>query len=47
MSSSPSDPLIDVLSADSYEAEHIPGAVNLCVYETAFIDKVKREMAAF
>ena len=41
MSSSPSGPLIDVLSADSYEAEHIPGAVNLCVYETAFIDKVK------
>ena len=41
MSSSPSGPLIDVLSAGSYEAEHIPGAVNLCVYETAFIGKVK------
>lgn len=41
MSSSPSSLLIDVLSADSYEAEHVPGAVNLCVYETAFIDKVK------
>jgi len=41
MASSPSSPLIDILSADSYEAEHVPGAVNLCVYETAFIDKVK------
>ncbi|WAC21742.1 YceI family protein [Luteolibacter sp. SL250] len=42
MASSPSSTLIDVLSADSYEAEHVPGAVNLCVYETAFIDKVKQ-----
>ncbi|MBX3742890.1 MAG: YceI family protein [Akkermansiaceae bacterium] len=41
MASSPSSTLIDILSADSYDAEHVPGAVNLCVYETAFIDKVK------
>lgn len=41
MASTPSSPLIDILSADSYEAEHVPGAVNLCVYETAFTDKVK------
>ena len=41
MASAPSSTLIDILSADSHEAEHVPGAVNLCVYETAFIDKVK------
>lgn len=41
MAFSPSSMLIDILSADSYESEHVPGAVNLCVYETAFIDKVK------
>lgn len=36
-------PLIDVLSEDSYKAEHLPGAVNLCVYETAFLDKVREK----
>ncbi|RYD17052.1 MAG: sulfurtransferase [Verrucomicrobiaceae bacterium] len=40
MSSFPG-PLIDVLSEDSYNAEHLPGAVNLCVYETAFLEKVR------
>ncbi|MDB6079317.1 MAG: rhodanese y domain and YceI domain protein [Akkermansiaceae bacterium] len=34
-------PLIDVLSSESFAREHIPGAVNLCVYETAFPDKVR------
>ncbi|MGC3992201.1 MAG: YceI family protein [Chthoniobacteraceae bacterium] len=33
--------LIDVLSSDSFAAEHLPGAVNFCVYETAFIEKMK------
>lgn len=42
MSSFPG-PLIDVLSEDSYNAEHLPGAVNLCVYETAFLDKAKEQ----
>lgn len=36
-----SEAVIDVLSPDSFEAEHVPGAVNFCVYETAFADKVK------
>jgi hypothetical protein len=30
-------PLIDILSAESFAAEHLPGSVNICVYETAFI----------
>jgi len=34
-------PLIDILSSDSFAAEHLPGAVNICVYETAFIDKIR------
>jgi polyisoprenoid-binding protein YceI len=34
-------PLIDVLSSDSFAAEHLPGAVNICVYEIAFIDKIR------
>ena len=33
--------LIDVLSADSFAEEHLAGAVNFCVYETAFIDKIR------
>lgn len=33
--------LIDVLSPESFAAEHLPGAVNFCVYETAFIDKIR------
>lgn len=37
-------PLIDILSADSFAAEHLPGAVNFCVYETVFLDQV---VAAF
>ncbi len=37
-------PLIDVLSAESFAVEHLPGAVNFCVYETAFLDQV---VAAF
>jgi polyisoprenoid-binding protein YceI len=40
MSDLPS-PLIDVLSGESFTKEHLPGAVNLCVYETAFLDKVR------
>jgi polyisoprenoid-binding protein YceI len=38
------NPLIDVLSAESFAMEHLPGAVNFCVYETAFLDK---DVAAF
>jgi polyisoprenoid-binding protein YceI len=34
-------PLIDILSSESFAAEHLPGAVNFCVYETAFIDKIR------
>ena len=34
-------PLIDLLSAESFAAEHLPGSVNICVYETAFIDKIR------
>jgi polyisoprenoid-binding protein YceI len=34
-------PLIDVLSAESFATEHLPGSVNICVYETAFIDKIR------
>src|ERR1700740_1636773 len=40
MSEIPS-PLIDILSSESFAAEHLPGAVNICVYETAFIDKIR------
>ena len=40
----PASPLIDVLSAESFVAEHLPGSVNICVCETAFIDKM---LAAF
>ena len=34
-------PLIDILSAESFAVEHLPGSVNICVYETAFIDKIR------
>jgi polyisoprenoid-binding protein YceI len=34
-------PLIDLLSSESFAAEHLPGTVNICVYETAFIDKIR------
>jgi polyisoprenoid-binding protein YceI/rhodanese-related sulfurtransferase len=37
-------PLIDILSAESFAEEHLPGAVDICVYEVAFIDKI---LAAF
>ena len=36
-----SSALIDILSSESFAAEHLPGAVNICVYETAFIDKIR------
>jgi len=35
-------PLIDVLADDSFEKAHIPGAVNICVYETSFLDNVRK-----
>jgi rhodanese-related sulfurtransferase len=41
MPANPDEVLIDVLSPESFGSEHVPGAVNFCVYETAFIDKVK------
>ena len=34
-------PLIDILSAESFAEEHLPGAVDICVYEVAFIDKIR------
>jgi polyisoprenoid-binding protein YceI len=34
-------PLVDLLSEESFTAEHLPGAVNFCVYETAFTDKIR------
>ncbi|HEX4200102.1 MAG TPA: YceI family protein [Chthoniobacterales bacterium] len=34
-------PLIDILSTESFAEEHLPGAVNICVYEVAFIDKIR------
>jgi polyisoprenoid-binding protein YceI len=40
MSDLPS-PLVDILSAESFAEEHLPGSVNICVYEIAFIDKVR------
>lgn len=33
-------PLIDILSPESFATEHLPGAVNFCVYETAFVDHI-------
>jgi polyisoprenoid-binding protein YceI/rhodanese-related sulfurtransferase len=36
--------LIDVLSSESFAEEHLPGAVNLCVYETAFLDNVRAQI---
>jgi len=29
--------LIDILSAESFAEEHLPGAVNICVYEGRFL----------
>ncbi len=34
-------PLIDILSAESFAEEHLPGSVNICVYEIVFIDKIR------
>jgi len=34
-------PVVDVLSAESFASEHVHGAINLCVYETAFLDKFR------
>ncbi|MFN0128499.1 MAG: YceI family protein [Verrucomicrobiales bacterium] len=33
--------LIDVLPEENFEAEHIPRAINACVYEMAFVGKVE------
>jgi polyisoprenoid-binding protein YceI/rhodanese-related sulfurtransferase len=33
--------LINVLPSDAYALEHISGSENVCVYETAFMDKMK------
>ena len=32
--------LMDVLADDHFRAVHLPGALNICVYETVFLDKV-------
>lgn len=37
----PPAPLIDVLSPESFAAERLPGAVNICGYEMAFVDHVR------
>ena len=34
-------PLIDILSSESFASEHLPGATNICVYETAFLEKIR------
>ena len=34
-------PLIDILSAESFAEEHLPGSVNICVYEVVFVDKIR------
>src|SRR5258708_13870111 len=34
-------PLIDILSAESFAEEHLPGSVNCCVYDIAFNDKIR------
>ena len=34
--------IIDVLLPEHYQAHHIPGAVNACVYEIVFLDTVQR-----
>jgi rhodanese-related sulfurtransferase/polyisoprenoid-binding protein YceI len=38
--------LIDVLSDESFAREHLPGARNFCVYETAFLGKVEEAFPA-
>jgi polyisoprenoid-binding protein YceI/rhodanese-related sulfurtransferase len=38
-------PLIDILSAESFAEEHLPGSVNICVYEVAFVDKIRAAFA--
>ncbi len=45
-SESSSENLIDVLSDESYVREHLPGARNFCVYETAFLEKVAEAFPA-
>lgn len=45
---SPNPPvLIDVLPEDVFECRRIPGAVNACVYEIAFSDKVRELVPGF
>lgn len=34
--------LLDVLLPEHYQAHHIPGALNACVYEVVFLDTVRR-----
>jgi rhodanese-related sulfurtransferase len=36
----PSLVIIDVLPADAFREAHLPGAENICVYETGFVSKV-------
>lgn len=38
--------LIDVLGAEAHEAWRLPNSVNACVYEVAFLDKVKAPLNA-
>jgi rhodanese-related sulfurtransferase len=33
--------IVNVLPSEFFEEEHIPGSVNVCVYEVAFVDKIK------
>ena len=41
METSPDLTIIDVLLPEHYQTHHIPGAVNACVYEIAFLDTVQ------
>jgi rhodanese-related sulfurtransferase/polyisoprenoid-binding protein YceI len=34
--------IVDVLLPEHYQAHHIPGAVNACVYEIVFLDTIRR-----
>ena len=34
--------LLDTALADDFQAEHLPGAQNACVYEVNFLDQVQK-----
>ena len=38
--------LVDVRLGDDYDAEHLPGAKNNCVFEVAFLDRARQPSAS-